>query len=323
MAERAGCDVVLTREELHYLGRYVAGEPSACSPFHGVRPPESLPPPALDDLVARRMLGPDGVEPTLLRTLERLHGAEAFGGFALRGDALENEGACFFAGRDSVALLNVAPGLRLVAPVPAGELAALLDRALGSGADRPLAFDLTLGLSESRVLAAAVDLLRREALGGMLEAPVGAVDEGALAAWIARPGHAAQWLSGHLAPLLDRRGGRSPLSPRTVRPLVEQLAGRGLLVAGEEGLEAGPALAPLVRGMMLLDRVLELRAGRAGEGDAPVIADLVLVRADSGSLFLWEADEGGALRWVTPTPDAAKAIAARLLTRKDALGEAR
>ena len=70
---------------------------------------------------------------------------------------------------------------------------------------------------------------------------------------------------------------------------------------------------------MLLDRVLGLRAGRAAEGDAPVIADLVVVRADSGSLLLWEADEGGALRWVTPTPDEAKAIATRLLTRPEAL----
>jgi hypothetical protein len=315
------CDVVLTREQLHYLGRYVAGEASHCSPFRGVRPPESLPPPALDDLVARRLLGPDGVEPALHRALERLNGAEAFGGFALRGDALESEGVCFFAGSDSVALVNVAPGLRLVAPLPAAEIAGLLDRVLGASDGREVGLDLTLGLSESRVLAAAVDLLRREALGGMVDGPAQPVHLPALAAWILRSEHPAQWLSGHLAPLLARRG--VTFEPRSVPPLVVQLVGRGLLVARGEGLGAGPALAALLRRMMLLDRVLELRAGRAPEGASPVIADLVLVRADSGALLLWEADDRGALRWVTPMANEARAVATRLLTRPDVLAPAR
>jgi hypothetical protein len=322
LAEGTACDVVLTREELHYLGRYVAGESSVCSPFREVRPPESLPQPALDDLVTRRLLGPDGVAPELLRALERLHGAEAFGGFALRGDVLESEGVCFFAGRDSVGLLNVAPGLRLVAPAPTGEITSLLGEALGPGNGRPIGLDVTLGLLESRVLAAAVDLLRREALGGMVDGRAEPVDEEALAAWILRPQHDAQWLSRHLAPLLARQGGRT-FEPRSIGPLVGQLAGRGFLVAGEGGFAAGPALASLVRRMMLLDRVLELRAGRAAPGGTRMAADLVAVKADSGALLLWEVDGQGALRWVTPTSGETKAIATRLLTRKDALGGAR
>jgi len=315
------CDVILTPEQLHYLGRYAAGEASHCSPFRGARPPESLPAPALDDLVARRLMGPEGVEPALLRVLDRLNGAEAFGGFALRADALESEGACFFAGCDSVALANVAPGLRLVAPLPVAEIARLLDQALGASDGRGVVLDVTLGLSESRVLAAAVDLLRREALGGMVDGRAEPVLLPALAAWISRPEHSAQWLSGHLAPLLARRGGS--FEPRSVPPLVVQLVGRGLLIAGHEGLEVGPALVPLLRRMMLLDRVLELRAGRAPGGGSPTIADLVLVRADSGTLLLWEADDQGALRWVTPSADEAKAVATRLLTRPDALTPAR
>ena len=155
----------------------------------------------------------------------------------------------------------------------------------------------------------------------MLDGAPDGVHEPGLVAWIEREDHSAQWLSGHLASLLVRRGGT--FEARSVPPLVGQLIGRGLLVPGSRGLEAGPALSPLVRRMMLLDRVLELRAGRAAEGGSPVIADLVVVRADSGAFLLWEADDQGALRWVTPTADEAKAIATRLLTHPDALARAR
>ena len=72
MSQRAGYDVLLTRDQLHYVARYVPGAPSAVSPFHGVTPPESLPQTALDDLVkskphlARdtRRHGGTGVGPT-------------------------------------------------------------------------------------------------------------------------------------------------------------------------------------------------------------------------------------------------------------------
>jgi hypothetical protein len=318
VSHQAACDVVLTREQLHYLGRYVAGAPAACSPFHGVLPPEELPVPAIEDLVARRLLGPRGVEPQLLRALERLHGAEAFGGIALRGDTLESEGVSFFAGADSVALVNVAPGLRVVSPVPAGELAALLEHLLGSGSRRDVALDVALGVSESRVLASALDLLRRESFQELVGASAQPVTGATLTAWILRDDPSAQWLSHHLAPLLARRGGGG-FEPRSVPPLVEQIVGRGLLVEREGGLAAGAALAPLVRRMALLDRVLELRAGRATGVASPVATDIVVVRADSGTLLLWEAGADGSLRWVTPSADEARQTAMRLLTRADAL----
>jgi hypothetical protein len=321
LSHRAGCDVVLTRDQLHYLARYVAGAPTAVSPFHGVTPPDSLPQAALDDLVARKLLGPEGVEPGHFGVLGRLHQAEAFGGFALRGDALESEAVTFFAGAESVALVHVAGGLRVVSPAPTAPLQELIEGLVGSGRRRDVALDAALGLSESRVLAAAVDLLRRESLGSLLDTPVAPVMNVTIADWIARESPSAQWLVGHVAPLVARRGGS--FEPRSVPALVAQLVGRGLLVAGAEGLEPGAALAPLVRRMALLDHVLELRAGRSSAGAPPVTADLVMVRADSGTLLLWEAQPDGSVRWVTPSPDEARETALRLLTRADALAPAR
>ena len=220
-----------------------------------------------------------------------------------------------------MALVNVAPGLRVVSPVPAGELAALLGPLLGSGARRDATLDVALGASESRVLAAALDLLRRQSLRDLVEGTAEPVREASLTGWILRDDHSAQWLSGHVAPFLARRGGR--FEPRSVPPLVAQLVERGLLVAGDDGLGPGPALAPLVRRMALLDRVLELRAGRVANGASPVAADILVVKADSGTLLLWEAEPNGSLRWVTPSPDEAKETAMRLLTRADALAPAR
>jgi hypothetical protein len=317
MSERAVCDVVLTREQLHYLARYVTGEPSSCSPFHGVTPPDPLPKPALDDLVARRLLGPAGVEPGLLRTLERLHTAVAFGGMALRGDALESEGLTFFGRGGTVALVNGSLGLRVVSPLPGGEIVALLGDVLGVGSRRDVALDVSLGVSESRVLAAALDLWRREALRELLDGRPEPVREAALAPWIQPASHTAQWVTGHIAPFLARRGGT--FEPRSVPPLVAQLEGRGLLRRAGDGLAAGPDVEPLVRRLALLDRVVELRGGRAANGGPPLGVDIAMVRGDSGTLLLWEAQPDGSIRWVTPSADEASRTALRLLMHADSL----
>jgi hypothetical protein len=319
VSDEAACDVVLTREQLHYLARYAAGETSACSPFRRVAPPETLPPPALDDLVRRRLLGPAGVEPRLLRVLAGLRVAAAFGGIGVRGDALEAEGVCFFSGTRSAAIVNVAAGLRVVSPAPVGELRVLLDEVLGYGSHRASTLDVALGFSESRVLAATLDLLRREALRDLVDGTAQRVRESDVAGWILRDAHPSQWLSGHLAVLLGHAGGS--FEPRSVPPLVVQLAGRGLLATGDGGLSPGPTLVPLVRGLALLDRALELSAGR-DDGRAPSSAHLVAVRADSGAVLLWEAQPDGSLRWVTPSPDEMKETAMRLLHRADALSTA-
>jgi len=154
-----------------------------------------------------------------------------------------------------------------------------------------------------------------------VDAPPEPATTAAIAAWIARGSPSAQWLVGHIAPLLERQG--SAFEPRSVPALVAQLAQRGLLVAGEGGLEPGAALAPLVRRMALLDHVLELRAGSAPTGGPRVTADLVMVRADCGTVLLWEAQPDGSLRWVAPSPDEARETAMRLLTQADALALAR
>jgi hypothetical protein len=317
MSDGPVCDVVLTREQLHYLARYVTGEPSSCSPFHGVPPPESLTQPALDDLVSRRLLGPAGVAPGLLRTLERLHGAAAFGGMALRGDALESEGLTFFGQGGTVALVNQGVGLRVISPLPGGEITALLGSVLGVGSRRDVALDVSLGVSESRVLAAALDLWRRESLRELLDGRAEPVCEAALAPWIQPTSHTAQWVTGHIAPLLARRGGT--FEPRSVPPLVAQLEGRGLLQKAGEGLTASPAIEPLVRRLALLDRGVELRGGRVANGGPPLSVDIVMVRGDSGTVLLWEAQPDGSIRWVTPSPDEASRTALRLLTHADAL----
>ena len=70
-----------------------------------------------------------------------------------------------------------------------------------------------------------------------------------------------------------------------------------------------------------------MRATRAAVGQrravrdvaSPVAADIVVVKADSGALLLWEAGPDGSLRWVTPSADEAKETAMRLLTRAEAL----
>ena len=318
MAAERICDVVVTREQLDYLGRYASTPVSPCSPFFNVAPPEALPAPALEDLVRRGLLGTAGVEPNLLWTLELLKGAVAYGALALQGDAPQGGVACFLSPPYSAALVGAGPGLRLVSPLPGPELAALLREAFGTGPAREASFDVDLPPAESLVLAAALDLLRRDALRSLLDGQGEAVREDALVAWLARSDHSAQWLLPHLGAMLDRRGIAFELAG--VRGTLEGLLGRGLLARGQaDDLLPSAAVAALVRPLALLDHVVQLRAGRAVDGSRAEGAEILVVRALSSLHLLWEVTAQGAIHWTTPSPGAMSDLAARLLSRADAL----
>jgi hypothetical protein len=318
VSEEPVCDVLLTEEQLHYLGRYAQCEPSACSPFFGVTPPETLPQAALDDLTGRELLGPEGVEPSLLWTLELVKAAPACGGLSVRADAPQAELACYLSGEYSASLINTARGLRLVSPLPAGDLLMLLEDVLGTGSRREAAFSAELAASESRALAGALDLMRRDALRWTLDDRGEPLREDALAAWLSRGGWPAQWLTPHLGALLDRRG--RGFDAANVAGAIAGLVDRSLFSRAAADLVPSAEVAALVRPLALLDRVIELRAVREQSGAPVAAAEVVLVRAHSPGLLLWELGPGGSVQWLTPTAAEAAELAARLLTNGDALG---
>ncbi len=277
MSEELVCDVLLSQEQLHYLARYAQGEPSACSPFFGVTPPETLPQAALDDLTNRGLLGTEGVESRLLWTLEMLKAAPAYGGLSVQADEPQVDLACFLSGEYSSALVNTTRGLRLVSPLPAALLLEILQDVLGTGSRREVAFEAALPASESRALAAALDLLRRDALRWTLDDRGEPLREDALAKWLARGR-----LAGAVAHAPPRRPARPPRADSRHRQrggAIGGLVDRGLFSRAAAELVPSTEVAALVRPMALLDRVVGLRAGRAMEGAPVSAAEVVLVRA--------------------------------------------
>ena len=71
-----GADVLLTREQLLFLGRYAAIDASFCSPFAGRSATDVLAQPALEDLFRRGLLHAQGVEPRLLRHRHAAQGCD-------------------------------------------------------------------------------------------------------------------------------------------------------------------------------------------------------------------------------------------------------
>lgn len=320
-AERATIDVLLTPEQLLFLGRYAEGEASPCSPFFGKAAAETLPGPALDDLFRRGLLTPQAVEPRLLWALGVLKSAGACGGIEVRADEPQAEAACYFSPAGACALLSHAGGLRLVSPPPRASLDALVREAFGTGTRRVHDLALDLPASDSRVLAGALDLLRRSALAGLLDARPEPLSQERLAAWLARRDLAAQWLTPHVAPLLERGG--LAFDPHSVPGAIEGLVARGLLCRTRGRLlGAGKGLGPLVRHLLLLDRVVALRAGRADAGRTPERVEILAVKASSPALLLIEPYGRGFVHWSAASAAAARSLAATLLEDGRALGGA-
>jgi hypothetical protein len=305
-------DVLLTREQLLFLGRYAAVAASPCSPFFGDAGTDALPQPALEDLFRRGLLHPQGVEPRLLSALALLKGADTFGGIEVRADRPQAEAVCYFSAEGSCALHSHARGLRVVSPASAASFDALLREAFGAGSRRAIDLALDLPASDSRVLAAALDLMRRDALARLIDAKPEPLREERLVAWLARRDLEAPWLTRHLALLLDRRGLVFDLG--AVRGASEGLLARGLLTRDGKGqLSATASLRPLVRHLLLLDRVVELRAGRAVPGGPLVRVDILVAKATSPTLLLLEPHGFGFVHWTVPSAAAARRLAASLL----------
>jgi hypothetical protein len=311
-----GTDVLLTREQLLFLGRYAAIEASPCSPFFGQSGTDVLAQPALEDLFRRGLLHPQGVEPRLLATLTLLKGATAFGGIEVRADRPQAEASLYFSAEGACALLSHARGLRLVSPPPAASVDALVREAFGAGTRRAADLALDLPASDSRVLAAALDLLRRDTLAGLVDAKPEPLREERLVAWLARRDLGAQWLTPHVAALFERRGLVFDL--HSVHGAIQGLLGRGVL-ARNGLLCEGPSLRPLVRLLLLLDRVVLLHAGRAAPGLPTVRADILVVKASSAALLLLEPYGQGFVHWAVPSAAAARTLAASFLDGAGAL----
>lgn len=307
-----GTDVLLTREQLLFLGRYAAIDASPCSPFGGRSGTDALAQPALEDLFRRGLLHPQGVEPRLLAAVTLLRGATAFGAIEVRADGPQAEAALYFSAEGACALLSHARGLRLVSPPPTASVDALVREAFGAGTRRAVELAFDLPASDSRVLAAALDLLRRDALAGLIDAKAEPLREERLVAWLARRGLGPQWLAPHVAALFERRGLVFDL--HGVRGAIEGLVARGLLAHRHDHLDAGPSLRGVVAHLLLLDRVVVLSVGSAAPGLPSVRADVLVLKASSGALLLLEPYAHGFVHWAAPSAAAARALAASFLS---------
>ena len=321
MSHEAACDVVLTREQLHYLGAVRVGRsrrPARLS--RGARRRRTLPPPALDDLVARagcwarRASSPGSCGPSSGCTGRRRSAASPCAVTRSRPRASASS-----AGADSVALVNVAPGLRVVSPAAGGRARGPPRRSCSARAPGATRRSTWRSACRSRASSPRPSTSCGESRSGTSSTGRRSPSaRPALAAWILRDDPSAQWLSGHLAPLLARRGGTFEPAQRAAARRAARGAGparRGRRRPGGRARRSRRSCA----GWRCSTASLELRAGRATGGASPVAADIVVVKADSGALLLWEAEPDGSLRWVTPSADEAKETAMRLLTRADAL----
>ena len=317
MATATVCDVGLTKEQLLFLGRYAAVEASACSPFAKEPAPGTLPPVALEDLMTRGLISPQGVEPGLLWTLQLAKGASAYAGVALRGDALEMEVACFFAPPYACALLNAGVGLRLVSPPPLTVLAGILGEIVGRGAGPATELRLELSFAASWTLSAVLDLRRREALAATLGSRSEPLHTRMLEPWAGRRDRSAQWLSSHFERLLERKG--YGVDARAAVSGLAELRASGLVACGADGgLQPSELVTSLVRPFVLLDHAVELQAGTVDGGEKRAL-DIQVVRGLSGALLLWEPDGRNLVHWQTPSALAVREMAADLLSNAQAL----
>ncbi len=306
-------NVVLSAAELRHLGTLVGIPLTTISPLAG--PADGPADPA--HLVAAGILATDAsIAPLALPAVRVLASARAYAGVVLR-DSGTFEHVVYFDGHDKVALTSETGGFRLQDPAPV--MGDLLRATLGEGVAVGVALDEVFTATEAAVLLAVLDLRRRQLLQGVLDdrdAAATPIERSAIAAWLARPATASQWI----APLLRETAGAA-VDPASLDAAVRSLTARAALVASGSSVVAGTAVEALAPRFLIIRMLLRARAGRIFDDGRVVTADLHVAQSAGLQHLLWETDVSGRVHLQCVTPTGLASTIEHFLTDADALAD--
>jgi hypothetical protein len=286
--------LLVSADLLGTLGELISTPKSAISPLR-YSPPRALNPQLRQDFVIARVLNPDGsLNAEAQRALETLALAVAFTRVQYSGGPSFSEMVFYHAPKAQapISVTNTDDGLLIEYPGQPADFSAALRDLSGGSQLQNLDFSARLPVTESLVLAAMVDLLRKDILRDTASDQPLEIGNCSPEFIVSELGKSQANSSG-LANVVAQVSGAEPgLAVMNVKSALEALVAKELVIVEASGytLNALPAL--LARRFLLFDQAFKLEAGReALAGSPPILVGFMCLQAGVHDLLYLEYAE--------------------------------
>ena len=308
--------VILTVDEIKYIGTLLPGVKSPISPFFTNAPviTQGI---NTQHLVQLGVLNQSGqIAGNFNQTFQALSQARSYAGFGYAGKVLGFEAVTFFGQGRAVSLTNRKNGLEINDPAPTQTVVEELAQRVGRSAFAFIDLELEFSVVESLALVAIIDLFRRIQLAQMLEQKVNpfiTIDE--IINWIERGSFFAPWLMGHFQIYLKKK---PDFSKEDIRNAVSSLSNKGAVSQEGNQIFCGDEIRILVARFLVIDHLIDIQAGRVLPDGTVINVNMEVVQAGLNDLLLWERVEDSVF-WKLISPDQLIALVSGLLFQAEAL----
>jgi hypothetical protein len=281
---------VIKAESFGAVGTLWAGTPSSISPFQygkiqapGNAEKLSLAQAGICDATGQ-------ILPAVRPILDVLGTATGFTRMYLSGGMAPTECIVYFApGRVPVSLFNAEGNMQIGFPAAVPQFVEMAAQGIGTSVYRAVPFSATLALDESVVLAAMIDIQRKQNLKSLAdEQSSSASDCDIPVLWknISQKGDNTQWLGNVLMELLSLEG---ISSEDRVRTAAESLVQKGYALKQGSSYRLSEILLTLAGRMLIFDNALILTSGYLSAGGSLSIAGFTCLQAGIHDLLIIDA----------------------------------
>ena len=272
------------------VGILWAGTPSSISPFQYGK--TQAPGNAEKVSLAQAGVCDTGgqILPAIRPALDVLGTATGFTRMYLSGGMAPTECVVYFApGRVPVSLLNAEGNMQIAYPAAVPQFVEMAAQGIGTSMYRAVPFSATLAPDESVVLAAMIDIQRKQNLKSVAdEQSSSAADCEIPVLWknLSRKGDSTQWLGNVLMELLSLDG--IPSEDR-VRKAAGSLVQKGYARMQGSSYQLSEILLTLAGRMLIFDNALTLTSGFLSAGGSLSIAGFTCLQAGIHDLLIIDA----------------------------------
>lgn len=230
------------------------------------------------------------------------------------GSRLILSAVVYHAGDKSVLVQEIPNGVNLLSPVPERTVLDLLGHHVGVAPFRSIILDATLGEADALVLAALIDLRRRELLGALLDRQseaAGSMPRSAIVDWVATKEPGAQWLISRLCQFFAKENAPSVAE---VQSGIDRCVAEGYATVPAKGMIcATEKIDSTARQLVLLsNRILLSATSLAANGENSITLSLEVLQSGLSGLLLLDRTGPGRIRLAGVSAQLVLALASQL-----------
>lgn len=309
---------MLRPEWMGGLGRLVGVPVNAVSPFNIGKEPE-LTIGDIDELENKGILDSNGqISSSYQQIMRSMALARSFARVRLTGGEGLFEYITYSTddSEDHFSLTTTQEGLEVCSSAPTAETIEMLKQYIGDSLIRGSSFEAEVSISEAVVLAALIDLRRKDilaALGGGSTYSIGEVSMEDLDQALNTQCEDAQWLLAVVNGLID-----SAPEALAVEMAIKSLQTAGHIVKTASGIKLGRSLENLASRLPVIDKLLSLRSGLDLGSGQVVQVGFVCVQSGVNDLLMIES-LGGRIHFESVSPALVIEYVGHFLNRPEVL----